>query len=173
MKKIILSVLALISCFSLGSCSNEEKPSSSIELGEKDSLLITQNSQKIDFNYQLSVPCIGTYSSFSANGNLLLYPFAYCKIKADIFNSYLKVYVNFDFKKLDSDMEKHSSDHNQRVDSIYSSTDSNMENPIGQGFATNDDEDNLLFVYDQYKNYTYTYGFDSEVQFSVVQEVSK
>lgn len=83
MEKIILSALALISCLSLGSCSNE-KPSSSMELGEKDSLLITQNSQKIDFNYGLSIPCIGTYSSFGASGNLLLYPFAYCKIKVDI-----------------------------------------------------------------------------------------
>lgn len=172
MEKIILSALALISCLSLGSCSNE-KPSSSMELGEKDSLLITQNSQKIDFNYGLSIPCIGTYSSFGASGNLLLYPFAYCKIKVDIFNSYLKVYVNFDFKKLNSDIEKHSSDYTQRVDSIYSSEDLNMENPIGQGFATNDDENNLLFVYDQYKSYTYTYGFDSEIQFNIIQEVSK
>ena len=110
-----------------------------MELGEKDSLLITQNSQKIDFNYGSSIPCIGTYSSFDARGNLLLYPFAYCKIKVDIFNSYLKVYVNFDFKKLNSDIEKHSSDYTQRDDSIYSSEDLNMENPIGQVFATNDD----------------------------------
>lgn len=172
MKKIILSTLALISCLSLGSCSNE-KPSSSMELGEKDSLLITQNSQKIDFNYGSSIPCIGAYSFFKARGNLLLYPFAYCKIKVDIFNSYLKVYVNFDFKKLNSDIEKHSSDYTQRVDSIYTIEDLNMENPIGQGFATNDDEDNLLFVYDQYKSYTYTYGFDSEIQFNIIQEASQ
>ena len=40
MKKIILSVLALISCFSLGSCSNEEKPLKAIQLKENQTLKI-------------------------------------------------------------------------------------------------------------------------------------
>lgn len=174
MKKIILSALALVSCLSLASCSNEN-PSSSVTLGENDSLSITQNSQMINYDYKTMLPCIGSYDTFSVYGNLLLYPIDYCEIKVNIFDSYLKVYINFDFKKLDSEFKKHPSNYTSpaRIDNIYSIDDANEENPLGRGFAINDDKSNLLFVYDQYKNYTYTYGFNSLVQFNIKQEVSK
>lgn len=171
MKKIALSIFALISCLSLGSCSGEN-PSSSVTLGENDSLSITQNSQKINYDYKEAIACSG----YGIIGNLLLYPFDYCKIKVDVFSSYLKVYINFDFKKLNSDFDKLSPEYSPnyaKVYDIYSIVDTNRANLLGKGFAINDDVNNRLFVYDQYKNYTYTYGFNSLIQFNITQESSK
>lgn len=60
MKKIILSTLALISCLSLGSCSNEEKPLKTIQLKENQTLKI----DKYVFDYSMSSPCFyGDYMS--------------------------------------------------------------------------------------------------------------
>lgn len=109
MKKIILSVLALISCFSLGSCSNEEKPLKTIQLKENQTLKI----DKYVFDYSMSSPCFyGDYMSIDSKndnqyinwtwqeGKIFQFPQKYTNISLLIYESTIKVEIDYDLVEI-------------------------------------------------------------------------
>lgn len=109
MKKIILSVLALISCFSLGSCSNEEKPLRTIQLKENQTLKI----DKYVFDYSMSSSCFyGDYMSVDPKndgqylnwtwqeGKIFQFPQKYTNISLLIYESTIKVEIDYDLVEI-------------------------------------------------------------------------
>lgn len=109
MKKIILSALALISCLSLGSCSNEEKPLKTIQLKENQTLKI----DKYVFDYSMSSPCFyGDYMSIDPKndnqyinwtwqeGKIFQFPQKYTNISLLIYESTIKVEIDYDLVEI-------------------------------------------------------------------------
>ncbi len=109
MKKIILFILALISCLSLGSCSNEEKPLKTIQLKENQTLKI----DKYVFDYSMSSPCFyGDYMSIDPKndnqyinwtwqeGKIFQFPQKYTNISLLIYESTIKVEIDYDLVEI-------------------------------------------------------------------------
>lgn len=105
MKKIILSTLALISCLSLASCSNEEKPLKTIQLKENQVLKI----DKYEFSYSRFFSCYyGHYMSVDPKndgqylnwtweeGKLFQFPQEYTCISLVLYSSSIEVKVDYD-----------------------------------------------------------------------------
>lgn len=188
MKKIILSVLALISCFSLGSCSNEEKPLKTIQLKENQTLKIDK--YELSFGYTDCYYCRyefdDEHGSINMN-NILWYdaklqslPFAYTTIIFKVYSNSLTISVDFNNEALDKlyeDSRKYMTNiggslFNGESTGLYISKDQSQAS-LGVGILI--DSKNSTFIYSpesfDYSDYTLT--FNANTTPYELKEVSK
>lgn len=185
MKKIILSALALISCFSLGSCSNEEKPLKTIQLKENQTL-------KID-KYEFSFAYTNCYyydlidiEHGLIDSNIIWYdaklqslPFAYTSIILKVYSNSLTISVDFNNEALDKlyeDSKKiisvDSPLSNGESASLYTSKSLNQDR-IAYGILIDSKTSTFIYSPESFDYSDYTLTFNANTTPYELKEVSK
>lgn len=184
MKKIILSVLALISCFSLSSCSNEEKPLKTIQLKENQTLRIDK--YEFGFSYVNCYYCkYGDADDYTEelvwrNAKIQNLPFSYTTIILKVYSNSLTISVDFNTEKINSLIEKYNSGpintssyavEGEKID-LYSQENTNST-VIGRGILTDSKTSTFIYSPESFDYSDYTLTFNANTTPYELKEVSK
>lgn len=188
MKEIILSTLALISCLSLGSCSNEEKPLKTIQLKENQTLKIDKYEFSFDYincYYRDLADVVNiehglTDSDFIwRDAKLQSLPFAYTSIILKVYSNSLAISVDFNneaLNKLYEDSKKiinvDSPLFNGEFASLYTSKNLNQDR-IAYGILIDSKTSSFIYSPESFDYSDYSLTFNANTTPYELKEVSK